>query len=100
MLRFFIVSRLALKPNLIFEIGSNELKIMILFLGLQLYGRTKGVLVYNTDTAVGYDRTNSAETGQGALHIILDMQRLVGNGPERSIAFLPGNRWHKFISWS
>ncbi len=73
---------------------------MILFLGLQLYGRTKSVLVYNTDTAVGYDRTNSAETGQVALHIISDMQRLVGNGPKRSVVFLPGKRGHKYISWS
>jgi hypothetical protein len=43
----------------------NELKIMILFLDLQLYGRTKSVFVYITDTAVGYARINSAKTGQG-----------------------------------
>lgn len=36
---------------------------MILFLGLQLYGRTKSVFVYITDTAVGYARINAAETG-------------------------------------
>jgi hypothetical protein len=43
---------------------------MILFLDLQLYGRTKSVLVYITGTAVGYGRINSTETGQGASHII------------------------------
>jgi hypothetical protein len=66
---------------------TNELKVIILFLDLQLYGRTKNVFVYITDTAVGYFRINSRRNRPEASHIIPAMQRFVGNGPERSIAF-------------